>query len=534
MAHDQWQTGPMTTALRRPTWWWIGSTAAGFIALSILVATGTTTAFDQALRAPQLDPRGWAAQIWLTIAIVSHPFIIIALGLVLAIWVARQRLLRLAVAIAVAIVAGPLLQLGLKYVFARPRPESTMAWAIGAGGFAFPSGHVTAITVFATLVVSTRRRLRQGTAMVWLGRVSGSAAIVVVALDRWALSAHWVTDLIGGALFGSFIAAVALALVDRPPKPTEEAAAPAKSPRLAAIVYNPVKVGSIDLFRRQIAATLADEGWAEPLWYETTAKQTGQDQARSALAAGADLVIASGGDGTITAVIQALAHSGTPLAILPSGTANLLARNVGVPLDEPTALAIALTGRPRRLDLVRITTDDYAGYSASISGVGIDAKVMADTTNDSKRFWGNAAYAWSIMANLSGEPHAFQLSVDGGAAIDRRAVSVLIGNIGLLQVPLTLFPKASYDDGIFDVLVATPENFGDWTAIGSQVLAGRPSDLNATSPQPDAPLEYAQARRLVINLDRPTTFEIDGEPLGVTERLVAEIQPEALLVMAPD
>lgn len=596
---------------RRLTWWWLSLAGAGFIVLSVLVATGRTVGFDQAARAPALNPQGWPAQLWLVIAVVSHPYVIILAGLVLAIRLARQRLIRLAVAMVSAVIAGPALQLGLKYVFQRPRPVSTMSWVIGSGGFAFPSGHATAITIFAILAVRTRLLLRQGAVRVWVTRVSGTAAIVVVALDRWALSAHWLTDLIGGVLFGGFIAGLALALVDRVDSPRRQRVAPVagddargggtgdlgndptsggtggttvgpggdatgglvggtardatgngvgdlggggtvrptggattavlavsgdvadKTAPTAAVIYNPAKIGSIDLFRRQVSATLADAGWAEPLWYETTAKQAGQSQALAALDTGADLVIASGGDGTITAVIQALAHRDVPLAILPSGTANLLARNLGVPMDEPAALAIALNGRPRAVDLVRITTDAWDGYSASISGVGIDAKVMADTTNDLKRWWGNAAYAWSILGNLNGQPRDFQLTIDDGPPIDRRAVSILIGNIGLLQVPLALFPRASFDDGIFDILVATPSNLADWTAIGSRVLAGKPSQLDLGSRHPDEPLEYAQARRLEVTVDPPTSFEIDGDPLGSTSRLVAEIQPEALLVMGP-
>jgi len=577
----------MPSLSRRLTWWWTALAGVAFAVLAGLVASGATAGFDRALQAPALDPRGWPGQIWATIAIVAHPYVVIVAGLALALWVGRQHLLRLSVAIAAAIVGGPLLQLGLKLIFARARPETTMSWVIGSDGYAFPSGHATAITIFAVLAVRTRLVLRQGTARVWLARVTGLAAIVIVALDRWALSVHWVTDLVGGVLFGCFIAGLALSLVsravrspknstpgtgvaalssvidattstpssalphqpqtppsvsptlrrrtlaDRPVRPSAGAVAAAETRRRAAIVYNPTKVGSVDLFRRQIAATLAEHDWADPLWYETTPDHAGRSQARAALGLGVNLVIAAGGDGTITAVGQALAHSGVPLAILPSGTANLLARNVRLPLDEPAALTVALTGTPQAVDLVKITTDDFEGYSASISGIGLDAQIMADTTNDAKRFWGNAAYAWSILGNLNGEPHDFHLTLDDGPAIDRHAVFTLIGNTSLLQVPVTLFPQASYDDGVFDILVATPQNFGDWTVIGTKLLAGKPSDLDPATAQPDGPLEYAQARRLVITTDRPVTFEVDGDPIGATSRLVAEIQPKALLVMGP-
>ncbi|PZS21372.1 MAG: hypothetical protein DLM61_28125, partial [Pseudonocardiales bacterium] len=85
----------------------------------------------------------------------------------------------------------------------------------------------------------------------------------------------------------------------------------------------------------QIARVCAELGWAPPLWLETTVEDPGGGQARSALAAGADLVLVCGGDGTVRHVARVLAGSGTPLGLLPTGTANLLARNLAIVLDDP-------------------------------------------------------------------------------------------------------------------------------------------------------------------------------------------------------
>jgi diacylglycerol kinase (ATP) len=90
---------------------------------------------------------------------------------------------------------------------------------------------------------------------------------------------------------------------------------------------------------------------AEPFWVETRPDETGERLAREAVRSGVDLVLASGGDGTITACVGRVAGSRVPLAVLPCGTGNLLARNLGLPLSVDEALAVALTGSDRRLDV---------------------------------------------------------------------------------------------------------------------------------------------------------------------------------------
>ncbi|MDR0285353.1 MAG: phosphatase PAP2 family protein [Propionibacteriaceae bacterium] len=184
-----------------------------FLVLTTLVATGATAGFDRALEAPSLDPVGQLAQILLVIAVVTHPFVLIAVGLALAIWLARRRR-RLAWVVAAGMTLGPLVQLGLKAVFQRARPESTLAWAIGQGGYAYPSGHATAIAIMTLLVVRVVGDLQ--VRRIWR-QVGAALAILVVTLDRWAMSAHWVTDLVGGVLWGTTVATTGLVILDRTP-----------------------------------------------------------------------------------------------------------------------------------------------------------------------------------------------------------------------------------------------------------------------------------------------------------------------------
>ncbi|MGH3426766.1 MAG: diacylglycerol/lipid kinase family protein, partial [Mycobacteriales bacterium] len=102
---------------------------------------------------------------------------------------------------------------------------------------------------------------------------------------------------------------------------------------LPAVVVNPSNIKNLAMLQGQITSVCADLGWASPLWLQTTIEDPGVGQARAALAAGADVVLACGGDGTVRHVAQALAKTGTPLGLLPAGTANLLARNLAVALN---------------------------------------------------------------------------------------------------------------------------------------------------------------------------------------------------------
>src|ERR1700727_3097750 len=110
----------------------------------------------------------------------------------------------------------------------------------------------------------------------------------------------------------------------------------------AAVVVNPTKHADGARFRAEVPGAMAATGWSDPLWLETTPDETGRGLAAAAVAVRVDVVLASGGDGTVTACAEGVAGSGVPLGVLPAGTGNLLARNLGLPLALDQALAGAL------------------------------------------------------------------------------------------------------------------------------------------------------------------------------------------------
>ncbi|MDF2442482.1 MAG: diacylglycerol kinase, partial [Subtercola sp.] len=171
--------------------------------------------------------------------------------------------------------------------------------------------------------------------------------------------------------------------------------------RVAAIVYNPIKV-DVDLLKMAVASESRAAGWGESLFFETTVDDVGQDATRRALDAGADLVLAAGGDGTVRAVTEALRGSGVALALLPSGTGNLLARNLDLTLNDlEHSVHTAFTGTDRSIDLGVIDIERQGGKRdrhvfVVMAGMGIDAKMIANTDDDLKAKAGWLAYVKAI------------------------------------------------------------------------------------------------------------------------------------------
>lgn len=285
----------------------------------------------------------------------------------------------------------------------------------------------------------------------------------------------------------------------------------------AAVVSNPTKCSDPAAFGKQIRSTMSDHGWSEPLWLETTVDDPGAGQAAAAARASVDLVIASGGDGTVTACAGALAGSGIPLAVLPAGTGNLLARNLALPLDVDDALVVALTGVNRALDV---------GYAngrpfIAMAGLGFDARMLDVTTEPQKKRLGSAAYVLSGLRHLRHRPTRVTLRADSGRPIRRWASAVIIGNVGSLQAGIPLLPDAEPDDGLLDAVVLTAQGWAAWLAVAAHVLLRR---------QATGRVARFTFRRLRVNVDRDQLWEVDGEVIGSTRELLINVQAGALLV----
>jgi YegS/Rv2252/BmrU family lipid kinase len=244
---------------------------------------------------------------------------------------------------------------------------------------------------------------------------------------------------------------------------------------------------------------------------------------RDRVAQSADVVIAAGGDGTVSAVADALVGSGTALGILPMGTANVLARELGIPLDlDDAARLIAGDHGRAAIDAMRIGGRHYLTQV----GVGLDALMIRDTATEQKKRFGNLAYMWAAAKHLVGfQPRHFTLEVDG-EPIKTRASDVVVANVGTLgHPPFRWGPDIRPDDGAVDVFISKARTIFDYVLLGWHVVTGRhKSDPNVS---------YLRAQRSVaIATRRPLPVQADGEVIGETPVRV-ELAPGAVTVVVP-
>ena len=317
------------------------------------------------------------------------------------------------------------------------------------------------------------------------------------------------------------------------------------SQRRAALIFNPVKLEADDL-RPQVEAAEKEAGWGPTLWLETTEEDPGTGQAKEALHSGAAVVIAAGGDGTVRAIAEVLRGSGIPMALLPSGTGNLLARNLDLTLDDPeNSLATAFAGQDRAIDmaLIDIRNDEGTTRYAYLvmAGLGLDAKMLANTDDDLKAKAGWLAYVQAIGKAL-GDKNRLRLrySLDGSRARSLRAHTVMVGNCGSLPANILLLPEASVDDGIFDIVVLRPEGFFGWVQIATKIVwengvlrrtsAGR--KLMGATKEVRA-LNYLKGREFVARLGRAEQIQLDGDSFGEAVAFKTWVDPSSLLIRVP-
>ena len=289
--------------------------------------------------------------------------------------------------------------------------------------------------------------------------------------------------------------------------------------RRCAVVFNPQKVS--DSFRTNLEAALPDD--MEPLWLETTEDDPGKGMTAEAVEKSADLVLGAGGDGTIRVVAAGLAETGIPFGLIPAGTGNLLARNLGLPLQEKQAIAVALGDQTRTIDLLKISADGgEPEHSAVMAGIGLDAAIMDETDSALKAKVGSAAYFLAATKQLGRKPLRITVQVDDHKPVKRRASVCLIGNVGALQANITLIPDAEPDDGQLDVLVASPRRVKHWLHLMARIVSRR--------PQPDDRVNHLTGRSVTVELAHEDRYQIDGDPGGTCTKLAAEIVPGALII----
>ncbi|MEN9343005.1 MAG: hypothetical protein RIR24_592 [Actinomycetota bacterium] len=297
----------------------------------------------------------------------------------------------------------------------------------------------------------------------------------------------------------------------------------------AAIIYFP---GRVDLrkLRSAVEAVTSGNRWEPSLWLKTDATETGAQQALRAIAQKATHIVVAGGDGTVRSVLEAVALNGAKVTvgIVPVGTGNVLARNLGIPLENlRTQVERALLGiaHPIDLGLARIILEDETRVEklfGVMAGMGLDAKIMLNTDSARKRRLGWIAYAESGFKQLPLRYEKLSIQIDGRESRNVRVLTLLIGNVGWLPGKLSMMPDASMDDGLLDVAAIGPRRILDWidfwtrVTIGNNVVrttkAGRKL-LDATANVKT--LENLTSRKIRVTPESRVELQLDGDPIGI-------------------
>ena len=390
----------------------------------------------------------------------------------------------------------------------------------------FPSGHVAAtVCLYAGLAVLVVPRTRGW----WRTPIFALTVCMplLVAAARIYRGAHHPLDVTGGTL----LAVLWLGVVTFAVRPNADllppaVALPPPAPERsigarAVVVVNPSKLTGGPARRAEIDAAFHRGGWPAPDWLETTVDDPGAGPARRAVAAGAVVVVAAGGDGTVMSCANALVGTGVALAVLPSGTGNLLARNLGLPMRVDEAVAVATAGGRRVLDVGVVDGQCFL----IMAGMGFDAHMLHDAPAELKARIGWPAYGLAAMRHLCANPMTVDISLDHGAPFTRRVRAILIGNVGRLQGGIRLLPAAVPDDGILDVAVLMPPRRRNWAALAWALLRQR-----RTPPS----LEVFRARHIDVHSDKVQPRELDGDLIAPSDRMTVGLRPGALVLCVPE
>jgi diacylglycerol kinase (ATP) len=276
--------------------------------------------------------------------------------------------------------------------------------------------------------------------------------------------------------------------------------------------------GGLSELRRVLEA----EGVDDPLWREVPKSRKASAQVRRAVDDGAQLVFAWGGDGMVQRCIDVLAGSDVALAVIPTGTANLFASNLGIPKDIEQAVAIGLRGERRQLDVGRFNGERFG----VMAGAGFDAAMIRDAGNGGlKDRFGRVAYVWTGSENLRSKPFRAAIKVDGVGWYKGKASCILLGNVGELFGRVEAFEDARPDDGKLELGVVTADGLLEWGRMLARTAVG------SASKSPFA--QTTKARTVKVKLNRKVLYELDGGDRTKVKQFKVKVEPGAITVCVP-
>ena len=272
----------------------------------------------------------------------------------------------------------------------------------------------------------------------------------------------------------------------------------------------------------ELRRTLARHGVTDPLWAEVPKSRKAPKQVQRLLEAGAEHFFVWGGDGMAQRCIDTLAGTGMTISIVPAGTSNLLATNLGIPKDIEGAVVTGLQGIERPIDVATLNGERFA----VMAGAGFDADMIGGADGALKDRLGRAAYLWTGAKSMRTPSFNASIKVDGAPWYDGPATCVLAGNVGALFGGVEVFADAEPDDGRLDIAVITAEGVAEWARTVARTLAGRPE----RSPF----FRITQGSKAKVKLNRKVPYELDGGMRTKVKAYRLAIEPGAITVRVPE
>jgi len=284
-----------------------------------------------------------------------------------------------------------------------------------------------------------------------------------------------------------------------------------------AIIINPISGGAgpdAARAKAQLARAVVDAHGDRPDILLTERVGHARELAQSAMQRGARLVIAWGGDGTINEVASALVFGEVPLGIVPAGSGNGLARELGVARRPERAIADALAAEPRLMDVGEIE----GRYFVNAAGMGFDAHIASQFASSRRRgFLGYAGI--TARALTSYVPLTYRITT-GGTTVETRAVLVTLANSAQFGNGALIAPGARVDDGELDLVVVEERSRFRTICSVPHLFTGTANKIVGC--------RIARVREVTVETTAPMTFHVDGEPVQGGTRLRARVHPRAL------
>ncbi len=288
--------------------------------------------------------------------------------------------------------------------------------------------------------------------------------------------------------------------------------------RVAVIAHSKKTIGGgLPELRRRL-----EELELDPMWYEVSSSSKAGKRAREAAKENADLVLVWGGDGSVQRCIDALAGTGVTLGIIPAGTANLFATNVGIPSDIEAALEIAVYGRRATLDAGVVNGEHFA----VMAGTGFDARMIGMVDGKAKRRFGRAAYIWTGLKAARAKPMSVRVDVDDTPWFSGDATCLLVANVPKVIGGMSVFPNADPENGSLEVGLVTAQGLGQWAKVLLDVVRGHANTARY--------VHRTRACTVDVRTKRAQPYELDGGPRPAAKELHFCIEPDAVNVMVPD